>query len=149
MHLQLMLSLRLVQSTSETRPVIPRDERARAAAGAGPRQRLRERLAGRLGGRLGERLGERVGALRYLPTLFREIAAASPRLLAASLSLRLVAACLPVLTLYLAKLILDGIVAEHARPAPEAGSRRGSPIPAGRGSPASSPPSSASPCSRT
>ena len=89
--------------------------------GAGPRQRLRERLAGRLGGRLGERLGERVGALRYLPTLFREIAAASPRLLAASLSLRLVAACLPVLTLYLAKLILDGIVAEHARPAPEAG----------------------------
>ncbi|MBN4095370.1 ABC transporter ATP-binding protein [Methylobacterium sp. OT2] len=74
-----------------------------------------------MGERLGKRLGARVGALRYLPTLFREIAAASPRLLAASLSLRLVAACLPVLTLYLAKLILDGIVAEHARPAPEAG----------------------------
>ncbi|WP_409564835.1 ABC transporter ATP-binding protein [Methylobacterium sp. J-026] len=69
----------------------------------------------------GERLGERFGALRYLPTLFREIAAASPRLLAASLSLRLVAACLPVVSLYLAKLILDGIVAEHARPAPEGG----------------------------
>ena len=67
------------------------------------------------------RLGERLGSLRYLPTLFREVAAASPRLLAASLCLRLVAACLPVLTLYLAKLILDGIVAEHARPAPEAG----------------------------
>jgi ATP-binding cassette, subfamily B, bacterial len=82
---------------------------------------LRQRLGGRPGQRLGDRLGERVGALRYLPTLFREIAAASPRLLAASLALRLVAACLPVLTLYLAKLILDGIVAEHARPAPEAG----------------------------
>ena len=39
----------------------------------------------RLGARLGERLGERLGALRYLPTLFREIAAASPRLLAAVL----------------------------------------------------------------
>jgi ATP-binding cassette, subfamily B, bacterial len=64
------------------------------------------------------RLAGRLGALRYLPTLFREIAAASPRLLAASLALRLVAACLPVLSLYLAKLILDGIVAEHARPAP-------------------------------
>ncbi|QGY05076.1 ABC transporter ATP-binding protein [Methylobacterium mesophilicum SR1.6/6] len=65
------------------------------------------------------RLAGRFGALRYLPVLFREIAAASPRLLAASLALRLVAACLPVLSLYLAKLILDGIVAEHARPAPE------------------------------
>ncbi|MGT2480093.1 ABC transporter ATP-binding protein [Methylobacterium oryzae CBMB20] len=59
--------------------------------------------------------------MRYLPTLLREIAAASPRLLAASIALRLVAACLPVLSLYLAKLILDGIVAEHARPAPGAG----------------------------
>ena len=67
------------------------------------------------------RLGERLGALRYLPALFREIAAASPRLLAASLGLRLVAACLPILSLYLAKLILDGIVAEHARPAPASG----------------------------
>jgi ATP-binding cassette subfamily B protein len=66
-------------------------------------------------------LSERLGALRYLPALFREIAAASPRLLAASLSLRLVAACLPVLSLYLAKLILDGIVAEHGRLAPEGG----------------------------
>ncbi|MEZ4128499.1 hypothetical protein QUR35_24880, partial [Salmonella enterica] len=42
-------------------------------------------------------------------------------LLAASLALRLVAAFLPILSLYLAKLILDGIVAEHARPAAEAG----------------------------
>jgi len=67
------------------------------------------------------RLGERLGALRYLPALFREIAAASPRLLAASLGLRLVAACLPILSLYLAKLILDGIVAQQARPAPAVG----------------------------
>ncbi len=43
-----------------------------------------------------DRPGARLGALRYLPTLFREIAAASPRLLAASLALRLLAACLPV-----------------------------------------------------
>ena len=67
------------------------------------------------------RLGARLGALRYLPALFREIAAASPRLLAASLGLRLVAACLPILSLYLAKLILDGIVAQQARPAPAVG----------------------------
>ena len=67
------------------------------------------------------RLGARLGALRYLPALFREIAAASPRLLAASLGLRLVAACLPILSLYLAKLILDGIVAQQARPAPAMG----------------------------
>ena len=66
--------------------------------------------------RTGPRLRERLGALRYLPALFREIRAASPKLLSASLALRLVAACLPVLTLYLAKLILDGIVVEHARP---------------------------------
>jgi len=71
--------------------------------------------------RPGERQNARLGALGYLPALFREIAAASPRLFAASLALRLVAACLPILTLYLAKLILDGIVAEHARPAPGAG----------------------------
>ncbi|WP_267426258.1 ABC transporter ATP-binding protein [Methylobacterium sp. GC_Met_2] len=65
--------------------------------------------------------GTRLGALRHLPTLIREIAAASPRMLAASLVLRLVAACLPVLSLYIAKLILDGIVAEHARSAPIGG----------------------------
>lgn len=67
------------------------------------------------------RSGARLGALRHLPVLVREIVAASPGMLSASLVLRLVAACLPVLTLYLAKLILDGIVAEHARPAPDPG----------------------------
>jgi ATP-binding cassette, subfamily B, bacterial len=59
---------------------------------------------------------ERAGVLRYLPALFRQVHAASPRLFAASLALRLVRACLPVVMLYLAKLILDAIVAEHARP---------------------------------
>ena len=61
---------------------------------------------------------ERLGALRHLPALFRLVHAASPRLLEASLALRLVRAGLPVLVLYLAKLILDGIVTEHTRPRP-------------------------------
>ena len=61
---------------------------------------------------------ERVGALRYLPALFRLVYAASPRLLMASIALRLARASLPVLMLYLGKLILDAIVAEHARPHP-------------------------------
>jgi ATP-binding cassette subfamily B protein len=64
------------------------------------------------------RLVERLGALRHLPALFRLVYAASPRLLAASLALRLVRASLPVAALYVAKLILDAIVAEHARPHP-------------------------------
>ncbi|TXN22891.1 ABC transporter ATP-binding protein [Methylobacterium sp. WL19] len=61
---------------------------------------------------------ERVGAMRYLPALFRLVYAASPRLLMASVALRLARASLPVLMLYLGKLILDAIVAEHARPHP-------------------------------
>ncbi|WP_348645268.1 ABC transporter ATP-binding protein [Methylobacterium sp. BTF04] len=60
-------------------------------------------------------LAERLGALRHLPALFRMVYAASPRLLVVSLGLRLVRASLPVLMLYLGKLILDAIVAEHAR----------------------------------
>ncbi|MBX9931318.1 MAG: ABC transporter ATP-binding protein/permease [Methylobacterium sp.] len=62
---------------------------------------------------------ERVGNLRHLPALFALVYAASPRLLVASLVLRLVRACLPVLALYVAKLILDAIVAEQGRPLPE------------------------------
>ena len=62
------------------------------------------------------RLAERFGSLCYLPALFAQVRAASPRLFAASLALRLVGAGLPVATLWLAKLILDAIVAEHARP---------------------------------
>ena len=61
-------------------------------------------------------LAERFGSVRYLPALFAQVRAASPRLFAASLALRLVGAGLPVATLWLAKLILDAIVAEHARP---------------------------------
>ena len=61
-------------------------------------------------------LAERFGSLRYLPALFAQVRSASPRLFAASLALRLVGAGLPVATLWLAKLILDAIVAEHARP---------------------------------
>ena len=61
-------------------------------------------------------LADRFGSLRYLPALFAQVRAASPRLFAASLALRLVGAGLPVATLWLAKLILDAIVAEHARP---------------------------------
>ena len=59
---------------------------------------------------------ERFGSVRYLPALFAQVRAASPKLFAASLALRLVGAGLPVATLWLAKLILDAIVAEHARP---------------------------------
>ena len=65
---------------------------------------------------LAARAAERLGALRHVPALFRLVHAASPRLLILSLCLRLVRASLPVLMLYLAKLILDAIVAEHARP---------------------------------
>lgn len=63
-------------------------------------------------------LAERFGALRHLPALARLVYAASPRLLPASLALRLARASLPVSMLYVAKLILDAIVAEHARPHP-------------------------------
>ncbi|MCJ2035977.1 ABC transporter ATP-binding protein [Methylobacterium sp. J-068] len=67
---------------------------------------------------LAARAAERLGALRHLPALVRLVYAASPRLLVLSLGLRLARASLPVLMLYLAKLILDAIVAEHARPHP-------------------------------
>ncbi|WP_132249904.1 ABC transporter ATP-binding protein [Methylobacterium segetis] len=63
-------------------------------------------------------LDRRLGALRYLPALFRQVRATSPRLFALGLGVRLVRACLPVCLLYVAKLILDAIVAEHARPRP-------------------------------
>ncbi|MER2267000.1 ABC transporter ATP-binding protein [Methylobacterium oxalidis] len=61
-------------------------------------------------------LDGRLGALRYVPALFGQVRAASPRLFALSVVLRLARACLPVCLLYVAKLILDAIVAEHARP---------------------------------
>ncbi len=60
--------------------------------------------------RLRRALRERLGSLRHLPALFRLVWAASPALTAASIGLRLVRAVLPVLMLYVAKLILDAVV---------------------------------------
>jgi len=59
---------------------------------------------------------ERVGALRHLPAFIRLIWEASPALTLASLGLRLVRAVLPVLMLYVGKLIIDAVVAESALP---------------------------------
>ena len=53
---------------------------------------------------------ERIGALRHLPSLFRLVWHASPILTAASLGLRLTRAALPVLVLYVGKLIIDDVV---------------------------------------
>jgi ATP-binding cassette subfamily B protein len=53
---------------------------------------------------------ERMGALRHLPALFRLVWQASPGLTAASLVLRLLRAALPVLMLYVGKLIIDEVV---------------------------------------
>ena len=52
-------------------------------------------------------LRERVGALRNLPPFLRQVWETSPALTLASLSLRLVRALLPVVTLYVGKLIID------------------------------------------
>ena len=56
-------------------------------------------------------LRERVGALRNLPPFLRELWHTSPPLLAANLALRVLRALLPVLTLYVGKLIIDEVVA--------------------------------------
>ena len=52
-------------------------------------------------------LRERVGALRNLPPFLKQIWETSPGMTLASLSLRLVRALLPVMTLYVGKLIID------------------------------------------
>src|SRR5919107_2969159 len=57
-------------------------------------------------------LRERVGALRHLPSLFRLVWQASPALTAASLGLRLTRSILPLLLLYIGKLIIDEVVAQ-------------------------------------
>jgi ATP-binding cassette subfamily B protein len=59
---------------------------------------------------------ERVGALRHLPAFIRLVWEASPALTLASLALRLVRAVLPVLVLYVGKLIIDAVVADAALP---------------------------------
>src|SRR5690606_18980071 len=56
-------------------------------------------------------LRERVGALRNLPPFLRELWRTSPPLLVANLVLRSLRAMLPVLTLYVGKLIIDEVVA--------------------------------------
>ena len=65
-------------------------------------------------------LRERLGPLRHLPALFWLVWSVSPALTAASLVLRLVRALLPLASLYVAKLILDAIVAAHAADRPSA-----------------------------
>ena len=63
----------------------------------------------------------RLGPLRHLPALFRLAVATDPRLTAVSLALRLVRAGLPALMLYVAKLVVDAVMAGRAGPPPEAG----------------------------
>lgn len=63
----------------------------------------------------------RLGPLRHLPALFRLALATDPRLTAASLALRLLRAGLPAAMLYVAKLVVDAVVAGRAGPPPEAG----------------------------
>ena len=65
-------------------------------------------------------LRERVGALRHLPSLFRLVWQASPALTAASLGLRLTRSILPLLLLYIGKLIIDEVVAQTQLASPEA-----------------------------
>jgi ATP-binding cassette, subfamily B, bacterial len=55
---------------------------------------------------------ERAGALRHLPALFRLVWQASPQLTLASLGLRLSRAALPVVMLYVGKLIIDEVVTQ-------------------------------------
>ena len=55
-------------------------------------------------------LRERFDALRNLPPFLRQIWAASPALTIASLGLRIVRALMPIVTLYIGKLIIDEAV---------------------------------------
>src|ERR1700730_11749921 len=55
---------------------------------------------------------ERVGTLRHLPTFLRLVWDSSPALTLSSFTLRVVRAVLPVLVLYVGKLIVDQVVAE-------------------------------------
>ncbi|MGP0057698.1 MAG: ABC transporter ATP-binding protein [Beijerinckiaceae bacterium] len=59
---------------------------------------------------------ERIGTLRHLPPFIRLVWESSPALTLASLSLRLLRAVLPVLLLYVGKLIVDAVVAEARLP---------------------------------
>ena len=69
-----------------------------------------------LAGRLRDALGRSTRAFRHLPALAALSWRASRPLTVASLALRLLRALIPVATLYLAKLILDGVVLLRADP---------------------------------
>jgi ATP-binding cassette subfamily B protein len=62
---------------------------------------------------------ERVSALRHLPAFLRLIWQTSPALALANVALRLLRAGLPLATLYVARLILDDVVALTRLPAAE------------------------------
>ena len=64
------------------------------------------------------RLSERAGSFRHLPDLFRLVWEASPALTIASFVLRLARALLPVVMLYVGKLIIDEVVAQSRSGAP-------------------------------
>jgi ATP-binding cassette subfamily B protein len=66
--------------------------------------------------RLRNILRERLGGLRHLPALFRLVWQSSPSLTLASLGLRIVRAVLPVLILYIGKLIIDEVVLQTQLP---------------------------------
>src|SRR5258705_122003 len=61
---------------------------------------------------------ERVGAWRHLPTFVRLVWDASPTLTLASFALRLARSAIPVLVLYVSKLIFDAVVTEAKLPHP-------------------------------
>ncbi|EIM28643.1 ABC transporter ATP-binding protein [Microvirga lotononidis] len=63
-------------------------------------------------------LRERVGALRHVPSLLRLVWQASPGLTIASFGLRLSRSSLPILVLYVGKLIIDEVVAQSRLPSP-------------------------------
>jgi ATP-binding cassette, subfamily B, bacterial len=66
-------------------------------------------------------LRERFGALRNLPPFLKLIWRINPRIAAADLLLRLVRALLPVLTLYVGKLIIDEVISLVGLPGAPAG----------------------------
>jgi ATP-binding cassette subfamily B protein len=59
---------------------------------------------------------ERIGSLRHLPPFVRLVWDSSPSLTLASFALRLVRAVIPVLALYVGKLIVDAVVTESRAP---------------------------------
>ena len=77
-------------------------------------------------------LRERVGALRNLPPFIKLVWRTSPSMAAASLVLRLIRALLPVMMLYIGKLIIDEAVLLVQAGVPPTGWRERSPPPGPR-----------------